>query len=71
MLLANFPISWKLKEQDTTSKSSSEAEYRARGKDALEVCWLVRLLNELGVPSLTPVTLHCDNMSALHVNAFN
>lgn len=37
---------------------------------ASEVCWLVRLLTELGISNLTPVTLHCDNMSALH-NARN
>jgi len=34
---------------------------------AAEITWHVRLLNELGVHSLTPVTLHCDNQSAIYI----
>lgn len=34
---------------------------------ASEVTWVVRLLYELGVSSLKPVTPHCDNHSAFHV----
>lgn len=49
------------------SKSSSEAEYRALASAASEVTWMIRLLEELGVTNLTPVTLHCDNQSALHI----
>lgn len=32
-----------------------------------EVVWVVRLLEKLGLTSLKPVTLHCDNMSTLHI----
>lgn len=32
-----------------------------------EVVWVVNLLTELGVQDLKPVTLHCDNQSALHI----
>jgi len=32
-----------------------------------EVTWLVSLLQELGVSHLKPVTLYCDNQSALHI----
>ena len=34
---------------------------------ASEVTWIVRLLQELGINNLTPVTLNCDNQSALHI----
>lgn len=34
---------------------------------ASEVTWVVRLLEELGVSSLKPVVLHCDNQSAIHI----
>ena len=34
---------------------------------ASEVTWLVRLLTELGIDKLTPITLYCDNQSALHI----
>ncbi|XP_019105475.2 uncharacterized mitochondrial protein AtMg00810-like [Beta vulgaris subsp. vulgaris] len=67
LLLGTSPISWNSKKQGTTSKSSSEAEYRAMAQAASEVCWLVRLRTKLGISNLTPVTLHCDNMSALHI----
>jgi len=34
---------------------------------ASEVTWLVQLLAEIGITNLTPVQLHCDNQSALHI----
>ena len=34
---------------------------------ASEVTWLVRLLEEMGVSNLRPVTLHCDNQSAIYI----
>lgn len=65
--LGSSPISWKSKKQPTVSKSSSESEYRAMASAAAEVTWMVRLLNELGLTNLQPVTLHCDNQSAIHI----
>lgn len=67
MLFGNSPISWKSKKQTTISRSSSEAEYRAMASASSEVTWLIRLLAELGVDNLQPVTLHCDNQSALYI----
>ncbi|XP_031248566.1 receptor-like protein EIX2 [Pistacia vera] len=32
-----------------------------------EIVWLVQLLTELGYPPLSPVSLFCDNQSALHI----
>lgn len=34
---------------------------------AVDITWLVHLLGKLGVNNLQPVTLHCDNQSALHI----
>lgn len=34
---------------------------------ASELTWLVRLLEELGVTTLKPLTLHCDNQSTIHI----
>lgn len=67
LLLGDSPISWKSKKQATVSRSSSEAEYRAMAGAAAEVTWMVRILQEIGVVNLKPVTLHCDNQSALHI----
>ncbi|XP_056692165.1 uncharacterized mitochondrial protein AtMg00810-like [Spinacia oleracea] len=61
LLLGNSPVSWKSKQQGTVSKSSSEAEYRAMAAAASEITWLVRLLEDIGVTNLKPVTLHSDN----------
>lgn len=67
LLLGKTPVSWKSKKQGTISKSSSEAEYRAMSSAASKVTWLVRLLEELGINNLNPITLHCDNQSAIHI----
>ena len=49
------------------SRSSSEVEYRAFANVAFEVFWLIRLLKDLGVSSVQPVTIHCDNQSTMHI----
>lgn len=67
LLLGNSPIRWKSKKQPTIARSSSEAEYRAIANAASEVTWVVRLLQEFGLSDLKPVTLHCDNISAIHI----
>lgn len=67
LLLGKTPICWKSKKQTVVSRSSSEAEYRAMAAAASEVTWVVRLLQELGIPNLAPVTLHCDNQSSIHI----
>ena len=67
ILLDQPPISWKSRKQGTIARSSAEVEYRAMAQVAAEATWLVNLLQELGVSKLKPVTLHCDNQSALHI----
>lgn len=34
---------------------------------ASEIAWLVKLLEELGITGLKPITLHCDNQSSIHI----
>lgn len=48
------------------SKSSSE-KYKVMSTTASEVTWMVRILEELDVKQLKPVTLFCDNQSAIHI----
>ena len=66
-MFGGSPVSWKSKKQSTISKSSSEAEYRAMAAVASEITWLVRLLDEIGVSNLKPVTIYCDNQSAISI----
>lgn len=68
LLFGSSPIRWKYKKQSIVSKSSSGAEYRALTSSTSEITWMVRLLEELGVSHLQPVTLFCDNKSALQIS---
>ncbi|CAM8917932.1 unnamed protein product [Rhodiola kirilowii] len=65
--LGDALISWKTKKQATVSRSSAEAEYRAMAHACCEVAWLVRVLADLQVFIQSPVPLHCDNHSAMHI----
>ncbi|CAL0329477.1 unnamed protein product [Lupinus luteus] len=62
-------ISWKSKKQSTVSRSSSEAEYRALAMAACEAQWLLFLLRDLKIHHPKPITLFCDNNSAMHIAA--
>lgn len=67
VLLGNSLLSWKSKKQPTVSRSSAEAEYRATTDTCCEITWLLTLFQEFSIHNLTPVFLHCDNKSALHI----
>ena len=60
-------ISWSLAKQKVVSRSSTESEYRALANGASEVSWIESLLSEIGVPLSAAPSLHCDNLSTLHV----
>ena len=67
ILFGGTPISWKSKKQITVSLSSTEAEYRSMRQICSELAWISRLLNELGVPNVTPIPLKCDNQAAIYI----
>jgi hypothetical protein len=60
-------VSWKSKKQQTVSRSSSEAEYRALAAATCELQWLVYLLTDLNVTCSKVPALFCDSQSALHI----
>ncbi|CAL1406372.1 unnamed protein product [Linum trigynum] len=65
--LGSSLLTWKTKKQTTVSRSSSEAEYRALAHLVCEVQWLRRLLAELTVQVPLPISIYCDNRSAIHI----
>ncbi|XP_019431575.1 PREDICTED: uncharacterized protein LOC109338736 [Lupinus angustifolius] len=67
--LGSALISWKSKRQNTVSRSSTEAEYRALAMASCEAQWLLYLFRDLGIPHTFPISLFCDNNSALHIAA--
>jgi hypothetical protein len=62
-------VSWKSKKHHVVARSSAEAEYRAMATAACEFIWLKSLLDDLGCPCITPMTLFCDNQAAMHIAA--
>ncbi|GJR09439.1 ribonuclease H-like domain-containing protein [Tanacetum coccineum] len=56
-------------EENTISKSSSEAEYRALAYVTSEVIWVLKVLKDLGYDNLLPVSLFCDSKPAIKIAA--
>ena len=60
-------VSWKSKKQGVVSRSSAESEYRAMAQSVYEIMWLHQLLTEVGIMTVVPAKLWCDNQAALHI----
>ncbi|TQD92916.1 hypothetical protein C1H46_021396 [Malus baccata] len=65
VFLGNNPISWSFKKQQTVSRSSTEAEYRALSSTTAELDWIQQILAFLHLPISAPPVLFCDNLSAI------
>ncbi|XP_019087432.1 PREDICTED: uncharacterized protein LOC109127297 [Camelina sativa] len=68
IFLGSSLISWRSKKQQTISRSSAEAEYRALALASCEMMWLITLLSDLriGLPS-TPV-IFSDSTAAIYIS---
>ncbi|XP_062102940.1 uncharacterized mitochondrial protein AtMg00810-like [Humulus lupulus] len=60
-------ISWSSSKQKVVSRSSTESEYRALANGASELSWNESLVAELGISLSSPPSMHCDNVSTLHL----
>jgi len=69
IFLGDSLIFGRSKKQDTVSRSSSEAEYRALASTTCENQWLSYLLRDLHIVPQAIVVLFCDNKYALHLAA--
>ena len=65
VFLGPNPISWSAKKQNTMSRSSTEAEYRALAISAAELSWLRILFKELKIFLPYVPVIWCDNISAI------
>ncbi|KAK9069506.1 hypothetical protein SSX86_011410 [Deinandra increscens subsp. villosa] len=68
VFMGNNLLSWSSKRQNTISRSSAEAEYRAIANAVAEVSWLRNLLLELHVPLRSATLVYCDNVSAVYLS---
>ncbi|XP_019095028.1 PREDICTED: uncharacterized protein LOC109130205 [Camelina sativa] len=67
--LGSHPVAWSSKKQKSVSRSSTEAEYRAVADTTSELCWVVSLLQELGLKFVTQPVIYCDNVGATYLAA--
>lgn len=67
-MLANGPISWKLKKQTSVSLSMTEAEYYAIGAACQEAAWLQQICYELFIPLDTTIPILTDNTGAVSLS---
>lgn len=67
LFLGNSMISWKAKKQNTISRSSAEAEYRAMAQATCEIVWAIAILEDFGIKVEKAVPLYCDNQSAIYI----
>ena len=69
VFLGDNLISWSSKRQNTVSRSSAEAEYRAIANAIAEASWLRQLLSELHSPLRRATLVYCDNISAVYMTS--
>ena len=69
MFLGDNLVSWSSKRQNTISRSSAEAEYRAVANAVAEASWLRQLLQELHAPLRRAVLVYCDNISTVYMSS--
>jgi len=68
VFLGDNLVSCSSKRQNTVSRSSAEAEYRAVANGVAEACWLRQLMQELHCPLTKSTLVYCDNVSAIYLS---
>ncbi|XP_035223961.1 secreted RxLR effector protein 161-like [Stegodyphus dumicola] len=68
-LIGGGAVSWcSKKHQPTIATSTTEAEYMALSAATKEAIWLNKIVKELGIITVKPVLLYCDNNSAINLS---
>ena len=60
-------VTWRSKKQNVVARSSAEAEYRALAQGVCKVIWLKQLMTELRLSRTSPMSLFCDNKTAINI----
>ena len=67
MFVGGNLASWMSKKQSGVSQSSAKSEYRVITRSLCEIIWLHQLFIEVGIETVVPTKLWCDNQVALHI----
>ena len=67
IMMGGSPFSWKSKKQPSVALSPAEVEYRSMRAVTAELSWLIRILSELQVPSILPIPVKSDSLSAISI----
>lgn len=67
MFVGSALVTWRSKKQNTVSRSSSEAEYRALASLVCEIQWIHYILSDLELTQDKPSAVYCDNRSAIYL----
>ncbi|XP_043694174.1 secreted RxLR effector protein 161-like [Telopea speciosissima] len=60
-------VAWHSKKQESVSLSTAEAEYIVAAASCTQGLWMQRQISDFGLSSDGPVTIMCDNMSAINI----
>ncbi|XP_023763215.1 uncharacterized mitochondrial protein AtMg00810-like [Lactuca sativa] len=69
VFLGHNLLSWSSKRQNTTSRSSVEAEYMGVANGVAETCWIHNLLLELHYMPAKATIVYCDNVSVVYMSS--
>lgn len=67
VIMSGGAISWASKRQPIMALSSTEAEYIALSAATKEILWFIQLASEIDIKIDLPITIHCDNRSAIEL----
>ena len=65
LMLSGGAVSWKSRQQDCVSISTSEAEYVAASQCGQEVVYLREILGDFGFPPTGPTRVYEDNLACV------
>jgi hypothetical protein len=63
--VAQGPVSWASKQQNTVALSTVEAEFMAFTRAIQQAIWMTKFMGKIGLPQATPVNIFADNTGAI------